>query len=678
MKRRGIMLISTLMIMVVIAMVVAATLRMAPNSLVSASSYTDTQRAILAIEIGINYARTRFREDMSWMGSPDSGPHTVVRAPDDSLIVMEDHGNVVGLVKFDSGQMGQFRIRFNHQDGDGSGDGLANPSAQFTLDTPLISKNNLLVTSPSSLFEDSNDGEGLKTRDEDVVQPFQAYIAVEGSAGPGLRELSLENPNLLQSNARIVRRMAEARIRANFGDTLDAAAMAAGNIRANLSRTRLATDTREPRPRRLEIEAWYKNDDDSPARIRSKGEIDVTSDSVGTGPNLFSRQGFAQTQNGRLSRTTRTNENLTVQRESESAGFYSMEWERIHHASSDPAAAGTVNLKAGTYVLWETGTPAESKPELHYYDMGKDDYLDHIRSNPDDAGLILDRNFSAARNNYDASAANAIKLVITEHDPEKRPDNHTPRKSLKAQVVVRDDVYVEPTGQTNDFTIMPRRGFIDGPPARRGDPHPGEVDFDYALTPHNIQFQFEPRREGQAVFTSTGEVNINAHVHGSGASITAEEDIRLAGAGYLAGQELKDGGDGLSLYSKSDITVTTYEPKNRVEGRYRNIKLKGVLYAWGDVNLNVGAPPDTRLDPSFFIQNGYLTMSGAMVAYGGNPGDATDPSPGSGSGGVGEGKGNININAHWANLAYDTRYLAAFDKLATPAKMDVISWTLRD
>ena len=139
MKPRGIILVTTILMVIIVAMVVAAAISRSPVSLVSAAGYTDNQRALLAVDAGIAYAKARFKEDIHWKGSPDSGPHTVVRTPDDSLVIVEDHGNVVGLLKFDSGQYGQFRIRFNHQDGAGAVDGMDDPSEAYTLETPLIS-----------------------------------------------------------------------------------------------------------------------------------------------------------------------------------------------------------------------------------------------------------------------------------------------------------------------------------------------------------------------------------------------------------------------------------------------------------------------------------------------------------------------------------------------------------
>ena len=176
-RQRGVILITTILMAIIVAMVVTATISRAPTALTSAAGYTDHQRALLAVDAGIAYARARFQEDLNWLGSHDSGPNVIVRAPDESLVVVEDHGNVVGTIRFDGGQYGQFRIRFNHQDGSSFGnnlDGFADPTPDFELDMPEISANNLMNGSSEALFESADEKPPEAT--DQVVQPFQAHI----------------------------------------------------------------------------------------------------------------------------------------------------------------------------------------------------------------------------------------------------------------------------------------------------------------------------------------------------------------------------------------------------------------------------------------------------------------------------------------------------------------------
>jgi hypothetical protein len=666
-KPRGIVLITTLMMVLIVAMVVAAAISLSPTSLASAASYTDSQRAILAVEVGVAYAKSRFRENLGWQGSADSGPTTIVRTPDNSLVVVEDHGNVVGLIKFDSGQYGQFRIRFNHQDGADGVDGMDDPSGDYKLETALISANNLTSSSPKSLFEVGT--EGSLTESEEIVQPFQAYLAVEGRAGPGLRDSDPFAPNRPSSSLRVVTKMAETRIQAKYGDTLDAAAMAAGDIKAYFS----SSNTPPPNGQtmkgtRLEVRSSAADRKDRPARIRAKGDIDVDSKNA-TGLNLYSDNGFANTASGGFGPTTRANDTLTSEIEEESSPFYALDWDQLHHANSDPTDPETVNLDAGTYVVWEA---PNGQPKVSYYDKGMDDYLAHIKDHPDDRGLVLDNHLSQARNNFADTTPGALRLWVTNHET-----NTSAPTSLKAQLLIKDDVYVAPTQQTSEFNFIPGRGFIDGPPPPDGD-HPGDTGLTDAYRSDAIMFQFVPRPKKETVLTCPGKVNVNARVAGHGGAITAEDDIKIVGAGSIEGSEVSAGGDGLSLYSKGDVTVNSYRPNNNhVSGRYANMVIRGVVYAWGDVNFELAPPKNDTVPSSFYAGHGYLRVDGSVVAYGGDPGDEDASVPGSGSGGIGENRGNININAHNANLIYDSKYIMSLDKLASPSDMEVLSFTLR-
>ena len=670
MHRRGFLLITTILITLVVVMVVGAAIRLAPTALVSASHYSDTQQAMMALDIGLEYVRNRLKEDMSWSGSPNSGPTTVVQTPDDSLVVVEDHGNVVGLVRFDSGQYGQFRIRFNHQDGPDGADGMDNPSADYELDLGVVSLNNLITGSPRALYATQS---GALAQRNEFVQPFQAYLAVEGRAGPAFRDSDPLAPNRAPGKLRLTSRMAEVRMEATYSETLDAAAMAGGNIDAYLRRTLGAMDpTRPVEPIQLKIASAWSEGSKSPPRVRTKGALSVDSDSPEASQvNLSTEEGFLNTSSGTVSGTTRVNSTTTITTEQPSAEFYNLEWNEVHQSSSDPLSTDTVNLKAGTYVVEEAGN---GEPQIRYFDMGLDEYLVAAQdsANPPPS-VVLDEDLKQVRNNYSVTNSKAIQLHKTDHAL-----NPKAPQALKAQLLIREDVYVQPTAQTSEFNFLPARGFVDGPPQSATEPHPGDISPFASYNTRSILFQFVPRDEGQAKFTCPGEVNINSQVYGFGGAIVSESDINMVGAGALSASEISDGGDGLSLYSKGDITINTYRPigGQHTGGRYADMSLRGVVYAWGDVNFKLAPPPGDPVDPAFYNLNGYLRFRGSVVAYGGDPGDPVDNSPGSGTGGIGGNKGHIKISAHYAELRYDPKYLMSLDKLSTPGNFGFISYTL--
>lgn len=653
------------MLALIVAMVLGATLSRNPSALTSADSYLDQQQALLAIDIGVNYAKARFRENMLWRGTPDDGPVVTLQTPDGNLTVVEDHGNVCGTVRFQGNHYGQFRIRFNFEDGPKGKDDTRNPTKNFSFPESPLSSNNLTNGSPDNLFS-VEDGKPPKELD-DFVQPFQAQLAVEGLAGPALRDVDPMAPNKIPDNLRLARKVAQVRLEGNFSDSLDAAAMAAGDFQARLTKGLSDREGREDKKFGwMQVSTNEERSARKPPRIRTKGTLNVESDNSNPeGFNLHASNGFANTIDGAFGSATKPSSSISVQSEEKESGFYSLGWDEVHKSSADPSDSSTVQLQAGTYVVWEKPGPSGPVPELHYYDMGMDEYLQHAVDNPSDKGMVLSNDLNEVRIN-DKSRPNAVRLQP--YDP---GDNPNPPANLHSVLMVRDDVLVVPSSNTSDFNFIPSRGFMTGPADSNGK-FPGEVN-DSKCIPQNIQFQFVQRAKGQEnSLTCPGNVNINARVQGQGGSIVSESNIRLIGAGSLSGTQVTDGGDGLSLYAKGDVTLSTFLPLvSSGESRYADFVLKGVVYAWGDIHFDL-APANRNLAN----QLGYLWVTGAVVAYGGDPSDLANPEPGSGSGGVGSGRGHINIEAQFADLRYDSKYLSALNKLATPSSMEVISYTL--
>lgn len=81
--------------------------------------------------------------------------------------------------------------------------------------------------------------------------------------------------------------------------------------------------------------------------------------------------------------------------------------------------------------------------------------------------------------------------------------------------------------------------------------------------------------------------------------------------------------------------------------KYSDQDISGVIYAWGNINANIG-------------KNSTLNLTGAMVAYGGNPKEKT---PGKNN------KGKIDINAGTIGMTLDPDYMGVF--LAANAKRKV-------
>lgn len=87
--------------------------------------------------------------------------------------------------------------------------------------------------------------------------------------------------------------------------------------------------------------------------------------------------------------------------------------------------------------------------------------------------------------------------------------------------------------------------------------------------------------------------------------------------------------------------------------KYSDQDISGVIYAWGDINANIG-------------KNSTLNLTGAMVAYGGNPKDKT---PGKNT------KGKITINAGTIGMTLDPDYMGAFLSATSKRKVKQVMFS---
>ena len=619
-------MLTTLILVVLITMFVTAAALLAPGSLSFSSAYGDEQKAMMALEAGVNYARTRLREDLTWRGGSDSGVTTTVSTLDNSMTVVEDRGNVVGLVRVGPDEVAQFRIRFNAQDGPGGVDDLDDPSPAYRLDLPFISLNNLSADSP---VEKTRELAGALVGSGEILPGLQAYLAVEGRAGPAFRDASLTQPNGAPGSGRLVTRVVEAHLNADFTESLDSAAMAAGNINVVMNR-----DVKDGSPHipRLDLASTWDGEKRVPPRARTKGSLNVQS--LG-GANLYSVDGFVDTGLG-LGPDTRISGSVTEGSESRSAPFYQMKWDDIHKADPTPGSSEAVHLAAGTYVVWRkdlnyppNDPTVDKKIEVHYYDMDLETYAEHILEHPEDPGELLDNDLNQKRSNIQ-QMPDGINVWDTEPDV-------TEDTGIEAQMVIRKDVYIEPTANTSDFSFLARRGVVSGPPDPVTGEAPGEYYPDGKLPTNSVQLQFKPGGGKQATLSGDGKITSGTRVFGEGGAITAGDNITVVGTGSLAAAEAREE-DGISFYSKRNVVLNGFKAsKGNTYGRYASLRVSGVIYAWGDVEAIFAPPLDAPRN--WYTYFGTFIVNGAVVAYGGDPGDALSAEPGSGSGGIGPGSG---------------------------------------
>ncbi|MEW6282117.1 MAG: hypothetical protein AB1758_26160, partial [Candidatus Eremiobacterota bacterium] len=192
MKRRGIVLVTSLVIAIVTVMFVGAALALGPGALGAGSAGHQQADAQRAAESGVQYALSQIKQTPTWRGDRDM---VTVNRPD--LFVQEDRGNVVGLVRTPDGKWSQFRIRFNFNDGAAGADNL--DDSALPINQEFVSFNNLLGGAAAPAYRADQAGWQVDPAVSTVhhqVPLWSVNLAVEGRSGPNLSRLvSPGNPN---------------------------------------------------------------------------------------------------------------------------------------------------------------------------------------------------------------------------------------------------------------------------------------------------------------------------------------------------------------------------------------------------------------------------------------------------------------------------------------------------
>jgi hypothetical protein len=133
-----------------------------------------------------------------------------------------------------------------------------------------------------------------------------------------------------------------------------------------------------------------------------------------------------------------------------------------------------------------------------------------------------------------------------------------------------------------------------------------------SLRADNISVEFAPAEGETAIITAEGGVRFGAVVKGEGGSITSEDTIRVVGTGSTLDSSLANG---LTLYAKKNVVFSSLAEKvvGSDDWYYKNLNIKGVVYAWGGVEMKLGS------HSPLVSKEGDLLIEGAIVAYGGDP-----------------------------------------------------------
>jgi len=175
----------------------------------------------------------------------------------------------------------------------------------------------------------------------------------------------------------------------------------------------------------------------------------------------------------------------------------------------------------------------------------------------------------------------------------------------------------------------------------------------------DIKIEFKPANGESATLSAEGNIQIGAKVEGDGASITSGGTLKIIGAGAdLAATPNAE--EGVNMYAKGDITLSTLKKKKNGDYQFQDIKLKGLVYTWGDFQAKLGSD-----DPN--AKWGKMRLEGTLVAFGGDPAQGI---PGNSD------KGKIQITAKDVKLDFDPAYLLGVRKtLPDNIQFDRTTWT---
>lgn len=583
------------------------------------ASLEDQQLALEGAQAGVAYARNRLQADPTWRGG--TGNAVTVNMPG-HLWVVEDHGNVFGIVGQGSG-LCAFRIRFNYQDGNGGPDNLNNPaSPQMMFDNPYVSENNLDAASQKRVYRADRPGyrvdPAISFTPYDCVR-YSATILCEGLSGDGLRDLSPANLKPNAGNRRITRRVAEVVIGRNLSQMGDSPIYGARDINMNVK------DGGQVKVR--------SNDSGVPPRARTLRDIYIQDANAATHPSVdmtTTGEAFVNDNNGVMKVDNVDSTAPTATPEDSSGRFPRIPWSQIPKAPST-----ATNIDAGTYV-WRHGPR-----RLDYYAQSYDPV-----AGPPDASVTPDATYT----NSNPLAPTAITMRMN-----------------KLSLTVTQDLYVKPVAGATGVAIVPENGLLA---AIQNRP--------------NLEMAKPNPTANAPVITSTGDVFVKGSLRGEG-SVTSEGNITFQGTSVLEADQNSrtaiyargdvhleeippeitaagstttgSGGSGGSGGGTPAIPFLSSLPSLPFgTPSFRDIAFSGLFYTQGSIKAD------------FPTGNTDLYFRGMVVAFGANP-DSTDP-PGFNN------KGRIDFTGGNVYLEYDSRYVVGPLNLSGAAKLELASFNL--
>ncbi len=628
-RRRGIILMVAMFFVLVMGIIARAVVAVGPASLFMANQAYSDLNARRVAEAGLSYARARLREDANWRGN-GTGPF--IDTPNFSVV--EERGNVFGLIRDLDGETGLFRLRFNYQDGPPPsaspsptppGDNMDDPGASHLVANPFVSINNLNGTFPwpmpqvnPSTYVASAPGAGAFQ-----VPPGSALVWVEVFTGKNLRGLLKPDDPLPAGDLRRRNLKAVLSVSVITGVT-NAALMAGGDFRARttggVSVSVAGTGSERPRLRSKKGISVMDSGGGGTATLNLTGEVGRDASS-GLNANV-------------VGAVTQVQETV-----GDSKDFLNLKWSQLVQADSSPTSTTAVQIPGGVYVFWADGS-------LHYYDQDLSDFKASLATNPNDPGVVLSPNLQEVRTptnlaNVPGGISVSGKNLSITKDVAVLP-SATGHKAIC--ITPREGHPLYAGDSTYNLTVDSNQEFSRHPSISVTGATVSCPDDATILCDLNAD-QATLIAGGSAVVSSTSVVFKHAQPSPGAPSPPP-------GASPPPIQPSPTQNQGLSLYVKKDLTLSSFQNANiDYQGPmsgitfagFGDLSLEGLIYVWGNVRSYNADPAGGG------ATDGKLSIRGTLVAYGADP---LTGLPGS------EGQGQIDIFASLADLVFDAARLA--------------------
>lgn len=693
-RERGIVLVTVLFLTILISMFIGSAILVGPRTLGLADSEDGALTASAAAESGMQYAIMRIRENPNWRGD---GGGTVVSSPD--FTVVEDSGYVWGHLRAADGSGSMFRIRFNYEDGADGPDKLNNGTGP-RIQTEYVSINNLFNANSAIVPRASKDSKSSvddPNQGDYEVPAYGMCLIVEGLAGPAVRDFDPTQPNP-QGFAQ-TKVLEGTFVASNLSDVAtDAAAMSNSDLVAIVEDKKAFTvEAKDDSPSiRSRGNVSVTSLDGSNADYVSEGTV-YTKDATlqanyDAGKTVLETEDvsnpFYELAWDDLKTADPSGPSLAagtyVWWDDGSLHYYDMEYsDYTSHIRTNATDVGEVIFSGGNYASGFT-PPANLE----------------INTDGKNNSIIIkgDLFISPVDDGTGVTKAEGIAVIPREGAPEEPPDPTAQAtaagpalaKHLATNVTARTAFFENQLGDTSDRTDLgTARGwnldvgtgtkadigwsadgtFVDvrkrpsleialaeafteptlitatevsdyatkfGVFDDNGDLNLGTGD---TTTPEDLEVTFEPAEGESATLSANGDIRIGAKLKGQGASITSGGTLDVVGAGADL-SAVANAEDGVNMYAKGDITLSTLKEKNG-SYEFKDIKLKGLVYTWGDFTAKLGNSDAT-------YKRGKLALEGTLVAFGGDPADGIPKD---------KLKGRVAIHAKEVNLKFNPAYL---------------------